>query len=563
MTRRLVIVFWVLVLGPALILGAGAVFLLQREQARLRDTVRETWTSRADALAAALDLAVTDAEAGMLKTMADFPENDLRPHLDLWRRESPLIRNVFLWAPKAGLLYPNAHQPATPDEADFLRRCGGLFANPARWQGAGTPTPASGPAASASSLPGNQQLTQQMQLRKLSVAPRSAAEPATDHERGHWITWFADNQLALVGWVRQPDTGAVRGVELEMMALLARLTPLFPARVPAGVAYALEDGNGTILHQAGALALDRASGAFVRVPCGPALPHWEISVYLAADPTRDTRRALGGLGVLLAGIFVSSILAGGLLLAREARRNRLDALRKTTFVANVSHELKTPLTSIRMYAELLSGERPVPEAKRRHYLDVIVTESQRLTRLINNVLDFSRIEQGRKRYACAPLDLVRTISDLLANHGLALQQAGLRLECQFPDNGAPVMVVADRDVVEQAAINLLDNAIKYAADGRELAVALTPAPEQVRLAFMDRGPGIPPADRERVFEMFYRGDATLTERKPGCGLGLTISRKVLRDTGCDLRCEARTGGGAVFVMLLPLATAAEEAKSHQ
>jgi len=251
---------------------------------------------------------------------------------------------------------------------------------------------------------------------------------------------------------------------------------------------------------------------------------------------------------LLVVILVVAILAGGGLLLWQARNNYLDATRKTTFVSNVSHELKTPLTSIRMYAELLQEGR-APEEKRRRYLDVIVSESQRLTRLVNNVLDFSRLEQGRKTYRLEQLDVSEAVRTALENQQERLRQAGMALTEEGTD--APVLVETDRDALDQVLLNLIDNAIKYAADGQQLWVRVTPSPDAVQIGVLDRGPGVAASERERVFEKFHRVDDSLTADKPGSGLGLTIARRMLRDLGGDLVCTLRTDGGACFVATLP------------
>jgi len=224
----------------------------------------------------------------------------------------------------------------------------------------------------------------------------------------------------------------------------------------------------------------------------------------------------------------------------------LEAARKTSFVSNVSHELKTPLTTIRMYAEML-GEKRVPEEERReHYLKVIIEQSRRLTRLVDNVLDFSRIEQRRKRYRIEPLDAVAEARALIENQRPRIEQSGLALKLELPESCAARPL--DRDVLEQALINLLDNAIKYAVEGGEVLIEWR---EPGCIACCDRGPGIPHSQRERVFRSYHRVDDSLTARQSGCGLGLTIARQLLRGIGGELTYEARPGGGACFLVRLP------------
>lgn len=250
------------------------------------------------------------------------------------------------------------------------------------------------------------------------------------------------------------------------------------------------------------------------------------------------------LGVLVA-IFVLIPISGGALLYRQSQRDARDARRKTTFVANVSHELKTPLTTIRMYAEMLEEGRVRDETKRSAYLSTIVRESQRLARLVNNVLDFGRMEQGRKKYAPQDFDAAETASNLLHEQRPRLDQAGMDLDV---DLKAPCPIRMDRDAFEQALLNLIDNAIKYAAAGAHLSVSLSGGVLRVR----DRGPGIPASLRRKVFEQFFRADDSLTAGQPGSGLGLTIARRLMRDQGGDVVLEP-TDRGCCFAIRLPAA----------
>jgi signal transduction histidine kinase len=255
------------------------------------------------------------------------------------------------------------------------------------------------------------------------------------------------------------------------------------------------------------------------------------------------------LSVLLLSIFVAAIILGGSLLTWQAHRNMVSAQQKTSFVSNVSHELKTPLTSIRMFAELLQEDRIKDPAKKGHYLKVIVAESQRLTRLVNNVLDFSRLEQGRKQYQLKELELSGYLRYIVETQRLRVQEAGMVLDNKIPE--AEYTVHTDEDAIEQVLLNLLDNAIKYAAEGKELTVDLVAQDDHVKVSVMDRGPGVPAKHRTRIFEKFHRVDSSLTSRHPGSGLGLSIARTIMRDLNGDLLYEPRDGGGSCFSVLIP------------
>jgi signal transduction histidine kinase len=202
-----------------------------------------------------------------------------------------------------------------------------------------------------------------------------------------------------------------------------------------------------------------------------------------------------------------------------------------------------------MYAELLAEGRIKNPEKKMHYLKVIVAESQRLTRLVNNVLHFSRLEQGRKKYHIEDLDVVKLLLEILEAHKLRFGEAGLELKRDIPQSA--IIVRTDRDALEQVLLNLMDNALKYAADGKDLVVRLESGGDFCELQLLDRGPGVPPSHRAKIFEKFQRMDDSLTTRKPGSGLGLSIARRLMQDLGGDLIYRSRKVGGSCFVVLLP------------
>jgi two-component system, OmpR family, phosphate regulon sensor histidine kinase PhoR len=250
----------------------------------------------------------------------------------------------------------------------------------------------------------------------------------------------------------------VRGVELELTALVSRLGGTLPAAVAAGEGYVLRDDKGRGLHQAG--LVPRSAPAAARVPlAAELLPGWEVAAFVEGAAPYGSINLGGGfflVGSLLVGIFIVAILSGGSLLFRQAQRSGEEARQKTSFVANVSHEFKTPLTTIRLYSELLEQGRVPDEGKRGEYLRTIGRETQRLARLVNNALDFSRLEQGRKKYQREPLELGAELTRLLDAHEPRLTETGMALRRELP---APLLpVTTDRDAFEQIVLNLLDNA---------------------------------------------------------------------------------------------------------
>jgi signal transduction histidine kinase len=193
------------------------------------------------------------------------------------------------------------------------------------------------------------------------------------------------------------------------------------------------------------------------------------------------------------------------------------------------------------------------EAQRRHFLQIIGSETARLTRLINNVLDFARMERGEKEYKLEQCDLKCVVRDTVENCRPQLAAKGLTVRMVLADDG--VEVTGDCDALAQVLVNLLSNSEKYAALGKEVSVELRKLRAEqgsvAELRVLDRGPGVPSGAEEKIFDQFYRANDSLSSGVQGSGLGLTLARQIARAHGGDVRYEAREGGGGCFVMTLP------------
>jgi len=237
-------------------------------------------------------------------------------------------------------------------------------------------------------------------------------------------------------------------------------------------------------------------------------------------------------------------MAGNVGRAQQAQRD---------LVANVSHELKTPLTSIRMFSELLSENRVADPAKQRAYLQIITAETARLTRLINNVLDFSRLERGEKKYNFRDADLLNIVRETVETYRPHLENCGFQLECNLAAGQLPIR--ADTDAIAQIIVNLLSNAEKYSNGEKKILVEAAslegPLP-CAEVKILDRGTGVPRGCEERIFEKFYRAHDSLSSGIQGSGLGLTLARQIARAHGGDVVYEPREGGGSIFALRLPL-----------
>jgi signal transduction histidine kinase len=232
-------------------------------------------------------------------------------------------------------------------------------------------------------------------------------------------------------------------------------------------------------------------------------------------------------------------------LTEERRVERL----KTEFVSTISHELRTPLAAIYGAALTLRREEPALEAQRDGLLDVIAGESERLARIVNDILWASRLESGTLHVAvesCHPLALIRSVVDAARAH--LSPNVTLTLEA---DEVLP-LIAADPDKVRQVLTNLLDNAVKYSPDGGHVRVGVRRAEHVVEFAVRDEGLGIPFAEQEHIFEKFYRLDPELTRGVGGTGLGLYITRELVRRMDGRVAVESEPGRGSTFTVELPV-----------
>jgi signal transduction histidine kinase len=246
---------------------------------------------------------------------------------------------------------------------------------------------------------------------------------------------------------------------------------------------------------------------------------------------------------------------------REAneRLKELDRM-KDDFVSMVTHELRTPLTSIRAFSEILRQDPNVELPQRKKFLDIITKETERLTRLINQVLDLSKIESGKAEWHESQVDMKELISDSVAGMAQVFEEKGIRVELRLPES-AP-RVPGDLDRIIQVILNLLSNAVKFCEPGRgRIEIALSQAERHLRVDVRDNGPGVSAQDQALIFEKFRQSGDTLTNKPQGTGLGLPISRHIVEHHGGRLWVESGAGSGACFSFTLPFERAAVRAQA--
>lgn len=243
------------------------------------------------------------------------------------------------------------------------------------------------------------------------------------------------------------------------------------------------------------------------------------------------------------------------LMAANRRLTELDQL-KDEFVSTVTHELRTPLTSVRSFSEILRDNPELPSDQRQEFLGIIVKESERLTRLINQVLDLAKIESGSVVWTEERVELKEMLTEASNTISQLFHENEIQLTKDFPEE--PVYVMADRDRLVQVTINLLSNAVKFCEPKTGLVqIQLSAYSGKARIAVTDNGPGIQVEQQERIFERFHQLKGPRDEKPKGSGLGLTICHRIIEHHGGKIWVESTPGEGASFIFELKLSEAAD------
>jgi signal transduction histidine kinase len=369
------------------------------------------------------------------------------------------------------------------------------------------------------------------------------------------IPRFIGDSLTFLFWERQKD-GRIAGCEVSVSGLHQRIAAVLSGTYTPVRIITILDESGAPLATPPESAARNWRQPFVSREIGESLPRWEAAGYLTSTDviSAQARSSSFVIWIMVLILFVS-VAGGGTLVLNSVYGEMRLAQKKATFVTNVSHELKTPLTSISLFVELLQRRRPPDARKRAQYLSIMASETERLTRLINNVLDFSAGERGGKRYAMKVVDAAKVTREIVESQRTGLEGRGFALSLSL--DGADTSVRADPEALKQVVLNLLSNAEKYSPERKEIDVEVARATvagsDCIIVHVRDRGIGVAEKDRERIFREFFRVDDSLSSRVRGTGLGLTIARRIARDHGGDISCVPRAAGGSEFIVRLPAA----------
>jgi signal transduction histidine kinase len=313
----------------------------------------------------------------------------------------------------------------------------------------------------------------------------------------------------------------------------------------------VEDSQGRVIYSTESLADVDPWRIEARRPLGFVFTDWSVTLATRHATAAEVAHRNFAVNLGLSAALSAVLLCGLMLALRYASREMKLSQMKNEFVSNVSHELRTPLASIRVFGELLRLGRFGGVDKAREYGDFIETESRRLTQLINNILDFASIESGRKTYRFERSDLREVVEATLRTFEVRLRKEGFRLHLEGTDAPLPTVVI-DAGDIGRSLSNLLDNAIKYSRDARDIDVSLRRDGDFVVLSVRDHGIGIPRGEQRKIFDRFHRVSTGLVHDVKGSGLGLAIVRHIVEAHQGKVTVESRPDEGSTFSIHLPI-----------
>ncbi|HEX8072106.1 MAG TPA: HAMP domain-containing sensor histidine kinase [Pyrinomonadaceae bacterium] len=332
---------------------------------------------------------------------------------------------------------------------------------------------------------------------------------------------------------------------------IGKIISMYHANTAASsdIAFTVSDENSRVLYS----NAPAQNGYVLETNFERPFSNWKARIGLKNTNLDDLARSsfLHSAGTTL--LVLVFLLCGMALTIRATDREARLAQAKSNFVSNVSHELKTPLSLLSLFSEILELGRVNSEEKKAEYYRIIRHESLRLNKMIDNILDFSKIEAGRKTYVFADGDVAEVIEGVLASYRYQIVNAGFDVQTNIQPDLPPVLI--DRDAMAQAISNLLDNAIKYSREAKQLSITTEALGSELSIEIADRGIGIPRAEQARIFEKFYRVGDGLVHDVKGSGLGLSLVKHIVEAHQGTISVESEVGQGSRFTIRLPLARA--------
>jgi len=572
MKRRSLILMILIVLLPVGLLTWLSVRMARDEQSITEQRFRSLMDQRLDDVNRVIAARFLESEIQLqqITSIDDFSVVALREVVRL----EPRVSQLFVLSPDGSLLYPNPSDALNGPELSFLQRAARMFTdrdlqNAVAQAEAGAygdfsplasgTAPAAPPAVSSLA----EQETRLMAQADMPVAAALEMPPLLKQSAGEaqsqmpvflpangWFVWYWDRGLNLIYWQRRPS-GHIVGAALERSRWIADLISWLPETnaahsgeksVSVNTAFRVLSSSAEAVYEWGG-DIPKQAIPFCECPLAAPLASWRMQCFIPADQIAAGGGRSARLGFAAGiGAFALMLIAMAWLLFRDYSRDMREASQQVSFVNQVSHELKTPLTNIRLYADLLerdleqvSSELTASPLRR---LEVITSEAHRLSRLIGNVLTFAQQHRTTLQIQAVRVDVTALVRQIAERFAPSLANNGIEVNVVGP---AGCLLWLDPDFVEQILGNLISNVEKYAAAGQQLTIRTTLTPQEAIIDVLDAGPGIATTQRANLFLPFSRLSKDL-RASTGTGIGLSISRELARLHGGDIVLKESVAG---------------------
>ncbi|MDA3940863.1 MAG: HAMP domain-containing sensor histidine kinase [Spirochaetia bacterium] len=514
MNRKLTIVLVVMALIPIGLLSWMGFAGFQSEKDRTREQIHFLGTQRLELVRDDISRIFIELETE-LDQVVNFTENNI-DEIRKTTRNHTIITQMFI-VDQEGMEYPSSIIPISNLEEAFLLR-----------------------------------------IKETDISFNFLQKSNTEESGGSisrgWHTWFMGDGINFIYWNKiktSEEEEVIHGVELNRAAVLSRIINSLPntSEENSSIQISLLNINNSIQYQWGSYSLTNNNLPDAILSLEYPLNSWHLEYFM--DPAAmipDSNKLLLPISILT---LLLIIIMLSIYLYRESTREMREASQKVSFVNQVSHELKTPLTNIRMYAELLETKLKTSDLKARKHLGIIISESARLSRLINNVLSYAKDKKNGSRFNPVLSIPDETIKRTLDSFSYSLKTKGIKLHTDLRAS-SPVLI--DVDIMEQILSNLVSNVEKYASDGKWIKVESSIKDDRILLTVSDRGSGVPEDLKEKIFEPFFRVSNKLTDGVSGTGIGLSLVRTLAETHGGNVvffsNNKADSNVGAIFQVRL-------------
>jgi len=279
-------------------------------------------------------------------------------------------------------------------------------------------------------------------------------------------------------------------------------------------------------------------------------PEFKVGITIKGKTIEDVVRERAVTNIVMISLLALILVLGVWIVYRNVKREVELAQIKSDFVSSVSHELRTPLALISMFSETLEMNRVKSDEKRQEYYSIISQEANRLGRIVNTILNFSKMEAGKRKYQFEEKDLNEIVEQMFSNYKFHLKNKNFQFNF-FPDENLPKIKI-DEEAISEAIINLIDNAVKYSDDKKEIIIKTGTDYNFAYIEVSDKGIGISSEDQKKIFDKFFRVSTGLVHNSKGTGLGLTLVKHIMDAHNGKIRLKSKLGEGSTFILLFPI-----------